>query len=188
MARAHHSLAGRDDGNAYGSPKQELKERIRGPSDHVIVVTVTRDSDHGLACFEDLVSGRSGAGMTGIGKFAAVLLSIAIFAMPAATMPLHCILKAPSSGSTHPCHMMGMNPSADRINAAPVNRSCCEVSAARPESITVPQAPVTRSVAPTASQAFLSDLPAAPVVHGSFDWNVKSPGGPPQAVLCTFLI
>jgi hypothetical protein len=128
--------------------------------------------------------------MTRIWKFVAVVASIAVFAMPAATLSLHCVLMAPiGDNPNHQCHMMmGMNPSADQINAAPVNQSCCQVSAARPESITVPQAPVTRSVAPTASQAFLSDLPPVPVVHGSSDWNVKSPGGPPQAILCTFLI
>jgi hypothetical protein len=127
--------------------------------------------------------------MTRIWKFVAVVASIAVFAMPAATLSLHCVLMAPMGDNpNHQCHMMGMNPSADQINATPVNQSCCQVSAARPESITVPQAPVTRSVAPTASQAFLSDLPAGPVVHGSFDWNLKSPGGPPQAVLCIFLI
>jgi hypothetical protein len=126
--------------------------------------------------------------MTYIGKFAAVVLSIAIFAMPAATMPLHCLLMPPSGENAHPCHMMGMNPSADNIKATPSDRSCCAVSAARPESIAVPQAPVTSSVAPTASQTFLSDLLAAPVVHGRLDWIVQSPGAPPQALLCTFLI
>ncbi|MGB9072218.1 MAG: hypothetical protein WCC22_06070 [Terriglobales bacterium] len=126
--------------------------------------------------------------MAYIEKFAAVVLSIAIFAMPGAAMPLHCMLMAPSSGSTHPCHMMGMNPSADQINAASVNEICCTVSAARPESIIVPQTPVTNSVAPAASPALLSDLPAGPVVHVPFDTIAQSPGAPPQAVLCTFLI
>ncbi len=126
--------------------------------------------------------------MTRISKFVAVMASIALFAMPAAAMPLHCILKAPAGGSTYPCHMMGMNSSADQINAGLVNHACCEVSAAKPESITVPQAPVTSSVTPTASQAFLSDLPHAPVIYGPFNWNMQSPGGPPQAILCTFLI
>ena len=126
--------------------------------------------------------------MAYIDKFAAVLLSMTIFAMPAAAMPLHCILMAPSSGNTHPCHMMEMNPSADQINAALVSHSCCVVSAARPQPITVPQAPATNSVAPTASQAFRSDLPAVPVVHGPFDRIAQSPGALPQAVLCTFLI
>jgi len=125
--------------------------------------------------------------MTSIGKLVAVVVSITLFVMPAAAMPLHCILMTPSGENTHPCHMMGMNSSADQIKAAPSDRSCCEVSAARPESITVPQVPVTSSVAP-AAQAFLSDLPAAPVVYEPFDWNVQSPGGPPQAFLCTFLI
>jgi hypothetical protein len=123
-----------------------------------------------------------------IGKLAAVVLSIAILAMPAAAMPLHCLLMPPSGENAHPCHMMGMDSSADNIKATPSDHSCCAVSAARPESIAVPQAPVTSSVAPTASQTFLSDLPAAPVVPGPFDWNVQSPGAPPQALLCTFLI
>lgn len=126
--------------------------------------------------------------MTGIGKLVAVVVSITLFVMPAAAMPLHCILMTPSGESAHPCHMMGMNSSTDQVKAPPPDRSCCEVSAARPESITVPQVPVTSSVAPASSQAFLSDLPAAPVVYEPFDWNVQSPGGPPQAFLCTFLI
>jgi hypothetical protein len=127
--------------------------------------------------------------MTRIWKFVAVVASIAVFAMPAATLSLHCVLMASLGDNPHQqCHMMRMNPSADQIKTAPSDRSCCEVSAARPESITVPQAPVTRSGAPTALRAFLSDLPAAPVAHEPFDWNVQSPGAPPQAVLCTFLI
>lgn len=127
--------------------------------------------------------------MKRIGKFVAVLASIALFVMPAATMPLHCIFKASSGGNTHPCHMMGMNSSADQINAAPSNHSCCQVSAAKPESITVPQSPAGKGmVAPATTNAFLSDLPTAPVLHELFDWTVKSPAGPPLAVLCTFLI
>lgn len=126
--------------------------------------------------------------MTCIGKFAAVALSIAIFAMPAVAMPLHCLLMAPSGENAHPCHMMEMHSSADNIKGTPSDRSCCEVAAARPQPFTVPQAPVTNSGAPPASQAFLSDLPAAPAVHEPFDWNVQSPAAPLQAVLCTFLI
>jgi hypothetical protein len=125
--------------------------------------------------------------MTRIAKFVAVVASIAVFVMPAATMPLHCILKAPAS--THPCHMMGMSSSADQINAAPVNHSCCTVSAAKPESATVPRAPAGSGiVAPSTSVAFLSDLPPVPAAYETFDWDVRSPGGPPQAFLCTFLI
>ncbi len=126
--------------------------------------------------------------MTRIWKLAAVVASITLFVMPAAAMPLHCIFMIPSGESAHPCHMMGMNSSTDQIKTAPSDHSCCQVSAARPESITVPQAPVDSLVAPTASSAFLSDLPAIPVVHGPVDWNMQSPGGLPQAVLCTFLI
>jgi hypothetical protein len=117
-----------------------------------------------------------------------VVLSMTIFAMPAVAMPLHCLLMAPSGENAHPCHMMGMESSPDNIKATPSNRSCCEVAAARPQPFSVPQAPATNSFAPTASQAFLSDLPAAPVVHASFEWITQSPGAPPQAVLCTFLI
>ena len=151
-------------------------------------ITRGRDFGHSAKCNGSLNSQHSGVGMTGIGKLVAVVVSITLFVMPAAAMPLHCILMTPSGESAHPCHMMGMNSSADQVKAAPSDRSCCEVSAARPESITAPQAPVTSLVAPSASQAFLSDLPASPVAHGPFDWNVQSPGGPPQAVLCTFLI
>jgi hypothetical protein len=126
--------------------------------------------------------------MTRIGKVVAVVASIAMFLMPAAAMPLHCLLMAPSGDNAHPCHMMGMESTGNQIKAAPSDHSCCAVSDAKPQSIAVPQAPVTNSGTPTASHAFLSDLSAAPVVHGPFDRNVQSPGGPPQAVLCTFLI
>ena len=126
--------------------------------------------------------------MTRIWKLAALVASITMLVMPVAAMPLHCIFMPSAGDNAHPCHMMGMTSSTDQVKTAPSDHSCCQVSAARPESITVAQAPVTSSVAPTVSQAFLSDLPAAPVVHGPFDWNVQSPGGPPQAALCTFLI
>jgi hypothetical protein len=127
--------------------------------------------------------------MARIWKFVAVVASIAVFAMPAATLSLHCVLMAPLGDNPHQhCHMMGMNPAADQINAAPVNHSCCAVSAAKTESITLPRDPGTSSIAPTALRAFLSDVPAAPVVHELFDWNVQSPGAPLQAVLCTFLV
>ena len=125
--------------------------------------------------------------MTRIWKLAAVVASITLLVMPAAAMPLHCILMPSTGENAHPCHMTGMTSSADQIKAAPSDHSCCQISAARPESITVPQAPVALSVAPTVSQAFLSDVPAAPV-YRPFDWNLQSPGGPPQSVLCTFLI
>jgi hypothetical protein len=127
--------------------------------------------------------------MTRIWKFVAVVASIAVFAMPAATLSLHCVLMPPLGDSPHhQCRMMVMNPSADQIDAAPVNHSCCTVSAARTESITVPREPLTSSVVLTASQAFLSDLPVAPVAYERFDWKLQSPGAPPQALLCIFLI
>lgn len=126
--------------------------------------------------------------MTGLGKLVAVFVSITIFVMPAAAMPLHCMFMTSSGENAHPCHMMAMNSSADQFQTAPSDHPCCQVSAARPESITVAQAPVSSSVVPVVSQSFWSDLPAGPAVHGPFDWNVQSPGGPPQAVLCSFLI
>jgi hypothetical protein len=126
--------------------------------------------------------------MTGVWKLAAVVASITLLVMPAVALPLHCILMTSSGDSAHPCQMMGMNSPADQIKTAPSDQSCCQVSAARTESIAVLRAQVNSSVAPTVSQAFLSDVPAGPVVHEPFDWNVQLPGGPPQAVLCTFLI
>ena len=129
--------------------------------------------------------------MNYVAKFVAVVASIAIFAMPAAAMPLHCMLKAPSGESTHPCHMVGMSSSADpaQIGSAPVDHSCCQVSAAKPETMTAPQSPSGKGIlAPPTTSALLADLPALPVVHDLLDWTVPSPGGTPQAVLCTFLI
>jgi|SRR5581483_11748172 len=128
--------------------------------------------------------------MTRIVKFTAVVLSIAIFAMPAATLSLHCVFMDRLGNSPHPqCSMMGMNPPADQMKAGPNNRACCEVSAPKPESIIVPQAPAGSGVtAPLTSQASLSDLPSAPVFHEPSNWLAQSPGAPPQAVLCTFLI
>ena len=128
--------------------------------------------------------------MTRIVKFTAVVLSIAIFAMPAATLPLHCVFMAPSGNNPHPqCDMAGMNSPVEQMKAGPNNRACCEVSAPKPESIIVPQAPASSAItAPLTSQASLSDLPAAPVCNEPSDWLAQSPGAPPQAVLCTFLI
>jgi hypothetical protein len=128
--------------------------------------------------------------MTRIWKFVAVVASIAVFAMPAATLSLHCVLMPPLGDNPHQhCRMMVMNPSADQIDAAPVNHSCCTVSAAKTETPTVPRAPAgTGIVAPQMSVAFLSDLPAVPAAYEPFDRDMQSPGGPPQAFLCTFLI
>ena len=118
-----------------------------------------------------------------------MMVSTAAFAMPAATLPLHCVLMAPMGNRSHQqCLMAGMNSSAEQIKAGTANHSCCTVSAARPESIAVPPAPADHGMfAPPASVAFLSDLPAAPI-HELLAWNVQSPVGPPQAFLCTFLI
>lgn len=131
--------------------------------------------------------------MTLIGKLAAVVASIALFVMPAAAMPLHCVLTAPAEQAGHPtCHhmMMGDNPSADQIAAGtPSDHSCCQVSAAKPESITVPQSPAGKGIVPPpAASVALSDLPALRVLHERYDWTLVLPDGPPQEVLCTFLI
>jgi predicted component of type VI protein secretion system len=131
--------------------------------------------------------------MTLVGKFAAVVASIALFLMPAAAMPFHCMLTAPVEPAGHPtCHhmMMGDKPAADQIAAGtPSDHSCCQVSAAKPESLTTPQSPAgKRILPPPATNAMLSDLPTARVPHEPFDWTSVLPDGPPQAVLCTFLI
>lgn len=127
--------------------------------------------------------------MTSIGKFVAVVAIIAVFAMPAATMPLHCMLMTTSGNNGHPCHMMGVNPSAEQMSAVPFDHSCCQVSTAKTESITMPQPPSGKAlVAPPAPNTFLSELPAESVLREAFGWRIASPSGPPQAVLCTFLI
>ena len=130
--------------------------------------------------------------MTVMGKFVAVVVGIAMFVMPAAAMPLHCILMVPLSGGENPepCHMLGMLPSADdQINAAPVDLSCCAVSAALPESIIVPRVPAdSGTLVPATSVAFSSDLPPVQIAYDLPNGNAPSPGGPSRAVLCTFLI
>ena len=121
----------------------------------------------------------------------AVLASIAVFVMPAASMPLHCMLRAPSGESAHPCHMMGMSSStaADQISSAPFDHSCCQVSAAKTESISVTASPSGKgTLAPPTTSALLTNLPAEPALRDHLDLSAPSPGGPPQAVLCTFLI
>ena len=125
-----------------------------------------------------------------MGKLVAVVASIAVFVMPAATMPFHCMLRAPS-GETHPCPMMGRSSSADeeQVSLAHFDHSCCQVSTAKPESLTVPQSSSgKRILAPPTTNAVLADLPAAPLLHELRESAVPSLGGPPQAVLCTFLI
>jgi hypothetical protein len=128
--------------------------------------------------------------MTRIWKFVAVVASIAVFAMPAATLSLHCVLMPPLGDNPHhQCRMMAMNSSADQIKTAPSGRSCCEVSAAKPESMTVPQSPSGKGIlAPPTTNALSTDLPAAPVLHELLDRTALLTGGPPLAVLCTFLI
>lgn len=128
--------------------------------------------------------------MKRIAKFVAVVASIAIFVMPAAAMPLRCMLMTQPGESSAPCHMMGISSSAAAEQvSAPVDHSCCQVSAAKTESTAVPQSPSGKGiVAPPTTNTFLSDLPVAPVLHELLGWTVPSPGGPPQAALCTFLI
>ncbi len=128
--------------------------------------------------------------MTRIGKFVAVLASIAVFAMPAAAVSLPCMIAALSGeANAHHCHMMmAVNSSADQISASP-HHSCCQVSAAKPESMSVLQSPAGKGiVAPPATNALLSDRSAEPVLHRPFAPTVLSRSSPPQAVLCTFLI
>lgn len=126
-----------------------------------------------------------------MGRFVAVVASITMLVMPAAALPLHCILTASSGQAGHPtCHMMmGMNPAADQITPAPSNHACCQVSAARPESLTAPQSPTGKEmIAPPAASALLSDLAPAPVLPRFPGRTAQSPSGPPLALLCTFLI
>lgn len=131
--------------------------------------------------------------MTRTIKFvAAVLAAISVFVMPAASMPLHCMLMAPTGGSSSPCHMMGMSSPANgvQVSAAPFDHSCCQVSAARTEALTVPQVPSGREalVPPSSANALLTGVLATPVLHELLVRTAPPPSGAPQAVLCTFLI
>lgn len=123
----------------------------------------------------------------------AVVAVIAVFVMPAASMPLHhCMLTAPTGESSSPCHMIAMGSPANglQVSAAPFDHSCCQVSAARTEALTVPQVPSGRGVLAPASSAntLLAGMLATPVVRELLVRTAPPPGGVPQAVLCTFII
>jgi hypothetical protein len=129
--------------------------------------------------------------MSRMGKLVAIIVSIAVFVMPAATLPLHCIFKAPSGQSADPCRMIGMSTSesAEQVKSAPFDHSCCQVSAPRTESPTVPQSSAAKQIlTPTITNGLLAVLPATPDLRGLPHSPASSPAGPPQAVLCTFLI
>lgn len=127
--------------------------------------------------------------MTTLGKFVAVIASLALFLMPASAMPLHCLLMGVAGGIHHQCHMTEASPSGDQVGALPSHYSCCSVSPAESESTTVPLPPPAKgAVAQVATDAFLVDLMALAVDQGLSDSNPQSPGGLRQAVLCVFLI
>jgi hypothetical protein len=129
--------------------------------------------------------------MIRMGKLVAIIASIAVFAMPAATLPLHCILKAPSGQSPDPCRMMGMSPSAnaEQVKSAPFDHSCCQVSAPRAESPPVPQSSAAKRIlTPPGTNGLLAFLPATPDLSGLSHSPASSHGNPPQALLGTFLI
>lgn len=130
--------------------------------------------------------------MARIRKFVAVAVGIAMVVMPAAKMPLHCILTASAEQAGHPtCHMMGDNPVGDQITAtAPSDHSCCQVSAARTEALTVPRMPSDAGVLlpPSSANTLLAGTLATLVVREFLVRTAPPPRGAPQPVLCTFLI
>ena len=126
--------------------------------------------------------------MTGRGKFVAVVAGIMILVMPAAAMPFRCALMSSSGESAHHCQMMGMNSPATQLKASPGDLSCCQGSDARPETIIVPRGSGDNGVVVPQTVAFMSDLSIANAGREMFDHRVQSSGGPPLAVLCTFLI
>jgi hypothetical protein len=129
--------------------------------------------------------------MTCSAKVVAIIASMAVFVMPAATMPLHCTLGVPSGQTVDSCHMGGIGSFAgDKlVNSTPFDHSCCQVSAPKPESLTVSQSSTSKGIhAPATTNLFLVDLSAAPALREVLHSTMPSDGGLPQAVLCTFLI
>lgn len=133
--------------------------------------------------------------MTVIGKVVALVVSIALFAMPAMTMSFHCVLMTGSVGNPDHCHMREMNSAsgqksapADHPKAPPANHTCCQASVAIPESIAAPRALADSGIVAPPASAVFSELPAGTQARVSFDWETRALAGPPQAVLCTFLI
>jgi len=132
--------------------------------------------------------------MARIGKFVAVVASIALFVMPAATMRLHCLFNTPSGAASgqadHSCHhTMEIGTAPHQFAVGPIDHSCCQFSAETPESLIVPQSSAAKgTLVPPTPNALSADLLATPVLRELPDSTVPSRGGPPQAVLCTFLI
>jgi hypothetical protein len=124
-------------------------------------------------------------------KLVAIIASMAVFVMPAATMPLHCTFGVPSGQTVDPCHMAGMSSSAgtELVNSTPFDHSCCQASAPKPESLTASQSSTGKGIlAPATTNVFLVDLSATPALREVPYSTMPSHGGLPQAVLCTFLI
>lgn len=133
--------------------------------------------------------------MTVVGKLVALLVSITIFAMPTMTMPFHCVLMTGSGGNADHCHMTEKNSGADQKrapvdhrNTPPANHSCCQASGAMPESLAVQRALADIGMVVPPGSAVFSGLLAVTLVRVPFDRNAQSLAGPPQALLCTFLI
>jgi hypothetical protein len=127
--------------------------------------------------------------MSGKEKFVAVLASIAVFMLPAATMPLQCLLMGPPKGEH--CHhhvMVTENAPEKQLNPVSYNRLCCDVSAKTAESITLPPLPAGERIVITPIRNTLRSDLLTLTVHKGHDCALVLPGGPPQAVLCTFLI
>lgn len=128
--------------------------------------------------------------MTGRGKFVAIVAGIMILVMPAAAMPLHCVLMAPTGNNADHCHMAGMSsPAGQSVKGSPTDHSCCQGAAAKTESIALPRASSQGEIAvPPTALAHLFSVSATLTVRESFDPRGQLPGGPHLAVLCTFLI
>ena len=122
-------------------------------------------------------------------KLVASALVMILLAMPLSALGACLWHMAPSEHCTPHCPMMSGQAPSFSIQEASADSSCCQVSAAKPTPVSVPQAPSgsTIGAAPTFSVSTL-DTPSRVVELQPPDLTIRTSVPSPQAILCTFLV
>jgi hypothetical protein len=123
-------------------------------------------------------------------KLVAAALAIILLAMPmSALTSCWWHMSAVEKCKPH-CPMMSAHEPSVTIQETPGNSSCCQVSAAKPTPVSIPQAPTgsgAAAVTPTLSVSTL-DAPAALTQASPPDPLARVYCPSLQSVFCTFLI
>ncbi|MBZ5628826.1 MAG: hypothetical protein LAO06_08165 [Acidobacteriia bacterium] len=123
--------------------------------------------------------------MKGVSKLVAVVLAMALLAMPAAGL-VNCRI---SGGTAHGCcaTMMAMQQATPAMDATPSGQSCCNLSSGKTAPAAQLQGPSSSPavVNPVATTAPETVAPVRSELQDVVPLKVLSSS---QAVLCTFLI